>query len=73
MLRSAAPSWLWNTFTSMFTRVTIVLWQWCSWKLGLCLMRSLVPGWTHLRVHQSKVVESWDRKGTLPTSNFRKG
>ncbi len=36
MLKSAAPSRLWNTFTSMFTRVTIVLWQWCSRKLGLC-------------------------------------
>jgi hypothetical protein len=25
---------LWNTFTSMFTRVTTMLWQWCSWSWG---------------------------------------
>jgi hypothetical protein len=24
---------------------------------------SQVPGWTHLRVHQSVVVESWDLEG----------
>jgi len=27
--------------TSMFTRVTTVLWQWCSWKLGLCWLQCL--------------------------------
>jgi len=41
MLRSATPSQLWNTFTSMFTRVTTVLWQWCSWKLRLCWLQHL--------------------------------
>jgi hypothetical protein len=33
------------------------------------LTRSLVPGWTHLRVHQCEVAESWDRRARsrLPT------
>jgi hypothetical protein len=27
------------------------------------LTHSQVPGWTHLRVHQSVVAESWDSEG----------
>jgi hypothetical protein len=29
----------------------------------LNLTHSQVPGWTHLRIHQSVVAESWDSKG----------
>jgi hypothetical protein len=35
--------------------------------------RSLVPGWTRLRVHQMLNCGSWGPKGTLPASNSRKG
>jgi len=36
--------------------------HWILSHMG-CLTHSQVPGWTHLRVHQSVVVESWDSEG----------
>jgi hypothetical protein len=36
------------------------------WVLGQATMtHSQVPGWTHSRVHQSVVAESWDSEGAL--------
>jgi len=35
------------------------------------LMHSQVPGWTHLRVHQSVVAESWDSKGTPDFQHYK--
>jgi len=35
------------------------------------LTHSQVPGWTHLRVHQSVVVESWDSEGAPDFQHYR--
>jgi hypothetical protein len=40
-----------------------------TWKMT----RSLVPGWTHLRVHQSKVAESWNLKARSRLSTLERG
>jgi hypothetical protein len=36
------------------------------------MTHSQVPGWTHLRVHQSVVAESWDSEGTLDFQHYRR-
>jgi hypothetical protein len=40
--------------------------------LSCCLTHSQVPRWTHLRVHQSVVAESWDSEG-IPNFQHYKG
>jgi hypothetical protein len=35
------------------------------------MTHSQVPGWTHLRVHQSVVVESWDSKGAPDFQHYK--
>jgi len=35
------------------------------------MTHSQVPGWTHLRVHQSVVAESWDSEGALDFQHYK--
>jgi len=37
----------------------------------LFMMHSQVPGWTHFRIHQSVVAESWDSEGTPDFQHYR--
>jgi hypothetical protein len=41
-----------------------------SWVCG-CMTHSQVPGWTHLRVHQSVVAKSWDSEGVPDFQHYR--
>ncbi len=47
---------------------------WIKFFLVLNIVRlthSQVPGWTHLRVHQSVVAESWDSKGAPDFQHYK--
>ncbi len=42
----------------------IILSSHCSCLCCFFMTHSQAPGWTHLRIHQSVVTESWDSEGT---------
>jgi hypothetical protein len=48
-------------------------WQMFFWKENKYgnLTHSQVPGWTHLRVHQSVVAESWDSEGAPDFQHYK--
>jgi hypothetical protein len=49
--------------------------KWLATYIVGFVTRSLVPGWTHLRVHQCEIAESWDRRvrSRLPTLKRGRG
>jgi hypothetical protein len=54
-----------------FVIITHLIQFWFFIKIWIEMTHSQVPGWTHLRVHQSVVVESWDSEGAPDFQHYR--